>query len=213
MRILKHIFLLLIIASCSGEKKTSTVLINNDVSFDSSFLSARLDSVENLGNNKYKVFINPAFRPVNSSPWFAFGVTSKSKKEIEVELNYGENKHRYIPKLSIHKKTWKKIENSKIKIDTARRVATLKLTVSPQKLYVAAQELESSKDTYTLLDLLVKKHPYLTKKVAGKTVLNKNNYVVNSNPDVRKAIVIIARQHPPEIPGEQLGLKPFMKRY
>ena len=208
MRTFKLIFISFIISSCLSKKTLSAVSIN-DVLFNSSFLSARLDSVVSLGNNKFIAFINPAFRPVNPSPWYAFSVKAKSKKEIEIELNYGENKHRYIPKLSIDKKNWKKIEKSKIKIDTAKRVAVLKLTVTPQELYIAAQEIESSKDTYTWLDLLLKKHLYLTKEIAGKTVLNKNNYVVTSNPNVKKAIVIVARQHPPEIPGGTIGFKAF----
>ena len=190
-------------SSCSKDKAKDSVV------FDSSFSGARLDSVLPQGERKYIAYINPAFEPVNKSPWFAFGVSADTEKKIEVVLNYGKYKHRYIPKLSSDKKTWKKIQASKIKVDTANGTATLKLNVSPRKLFVAAQEIETSQDTYDWLDSILKTNAFLKKKVAGKTVKNENNYVITSNEELKKAIVLIARQHPPEIPGGTIGFKAF----
>lgn len=201
-RIITFFLLVILIISCKKELRT-------EVFFDSDFPGARLDSVSSIGEDKYIAYIHPAFEPVNKSPWFAFGVTSESEKEIEVVLNYGSYKHRYIPKLSLDKKSWKKIESSRIKIDNASGTATLKLNVSAEKLYVAAQEIESSQDTYNWLGDIINKHPYLKKEIAGQTVLKQNNYVVTSNDQVSNAIVIVARQHPPEIPGGTIGFKAF----
>jgi hypothetical protein len=209
MRKLKSIFLLIILVgifSCSKKK------IIDDVTFDSSFLGARLDSVVNLGNNKYMAYILPAFEPVNTSPWYAFSVSAKSDKEIEIKLNYGNYKHRYIPKLSTDRILWKKIEESKIKIDTTTGIATLNLSISLQKLYVAAQEIESSEDTYLWMDNILKKNSELKKVVAGKTVLKKDNYVIElEKENIKNAIIIVARQHPPEIPGGTFGFKAFFE--
>ena len=183
----------------------------DDVTFDAAFNGARLDSVEILENDKYIVHIDPAFEPVNKSPYFAFGVTATSEKEIELQLDYGKYKHRYIPKLSLDKKSWKKIETSKLKIDTATGIATLKLTVFPEKLYVAAQEIETSDDTYAWLDSILNKHQFLKKEVAGKTAKEYNNYVVTSTSNKKKGIALIARQHPPETPGGTIGFKAFFE--
>ena len=208
MRLIRLITLLLFITTfCSCYERKNI----EEIVFDTSFLSARLDSVKKMGKDSYSVFINPAFEPVNKSPWFAFGITSKSEKEIELKLNYGSYKHRYIPKLSLDKKSWKTIEDSKIKIDTSTGIATLKLKVSPQKLYVAAQELQSSKDTYVWLDSILLQHQFLQKKVAGKTVMQSDNYVVKSKTNNKNAIVLIARQHPPEIPGGTIGFRSFFE--
>ncbi len=201
-RFLSLTLLLLLVLNCKKEPK-------EQVLFDNDFLGARLDSVVDKKNNNYIAYINPAFEPVNKSPWFAFGVTSEYEKEIEVTLDYGKYKHRYVPKLSSDKISWKPIDTSKIEIDTVLGTATLKLSVSPQKLYVAAQELEPSKKTYQWLDNLLKVHPFLKKEVAGKTVKQNDNYVLNSNVALKKSIVLIARQHPPEIPGGTIGFKAF----
>jgi hypothetical protein len=204
----KPILLICVFAMMLSCKQERTL---NSVIFDSSFQGARLDSVEFLGNNKYILHINPAFEPVNKSPYFAFGITAKTEKKIELQLDYGKYKHRYIPKLSFDKKSWKKIDPSKIKIDTTSGIATLKLTVSPQKLYVAAQEIETSEDTYAWLDSILNKHQFLKKEIAGKTAKQQNNYVVISTSITKKSIALIARQHPPETPGGTIGFQAFFE--
>jgi len=209
VKLLKFFLLLIIVAgvfSCSKKKA------NKHVIFDTAFLGARLDSIEALGTDKYIAHILPAFEPVNKSPWFAFGVRSISKRNIEVKLNYGIYKHRYIPKLSTDKKSWKKIESKNIEIDTVTGIATLHLTVNSKQLYVAAQEVESSIDTYSWIDNLLKTHVEIKKIVAGKTTLQKDNYVLELEKDsIMNAIVLVARQHPPETPGGTIGFKAFFE--
>lgn len=108
----------------------------NDVVHDTSFSGARLDTITYLGNNKYEAKISPSFEPVNDSPYFAFGINAKSNKTIMLKLNYGKYKHRYIPKLSTDKKTWTKIKQNNLKIDTISETATLKLNTGSKKIYM-----------------------------------------------------------------------------
>ena len=172
MKLLITIFFVVIFFSCSKKENSANVF------FDSSFLGGRVDSIVDKGNSMYIAHISPAFEPVNHSPWYAFGVSAKSKKEIEIQLNYGNYKHRFIPKISFDKKEWVKIPDNKIKVDTVSGLATLKLTISPQKLYIAAQEIESSEDTYVWTNNLLKEHSELKRIIVGKTVLQKNNYCI-----------------------------------
>ncbi len=196
--------MILFLLNCKKDHFEQTAVV-----FDTDFAGARMDSVVLNEKGQYIAYINPAFEPVNKSPWFAFAISSEEEREIEVVLNYGAYKHRYIPKLSTDRKSWKKIASSKIKIDTNSGTATLQLTAAPQKRYIAAQEIESSSDTYSWMDSLIKVHSFLTKESAGQTVLNEQNYVVTSNDNLKHAIVLIARQHPPEIPGGTIGFKAF----
>ncbi|WP_420602592.1 M14 family metallopeptidase [Flagellimonas sp.] len=183
---------------------------NADMVFDTSFKGARLSKVENIGEKKYVGYVHPESEPVNKSPWFAFAVTSKVKKNIELRLEYGTHKHRYIPKLSTDKVHWKPMELNKIKVDTTLGTATLLLEVSPKKLYVAAQEIETSVDTYGWMKKYVDGDYGVNLKVAGKTALNNANYVLeHEKKDVEDFIVLVARQHPPEIPGGTIGFKSF----
>ena len=141
------IFLIILINLFACEQKNKNVYTIDDVTFDAAFPGARLNKIEKREKDSYIAFIKPAFEPVNKSPWFAFGIESQVEKEIEITLNYGAYKHRYIPKISSDKKSWEKMDQSKIEIDTASGEATLTLKISPNKIYVAAQEVISSHDT------------------------------------------------------------------
>ena len=182
----------------------------NQVVFDTSFPGARLTNIEQVGENQYRGNVSPSFEPVNDSPWFAFAVSAPMKKQIKIELDYGSYDHRYIPKLSRDKTRWESIEDSMIEVDTVNNTATLTLDLTSQKLYVAAQEIESSEETYNWMDSLLARTEGLEKKIAGRTVLKNPNYVLlYENEDVENAIVLIARQHPPEVPGGTIGFKSF----
>ena len=69
MKLLIYILILGLLVSCNNKGV-------NNVTFDSSFKGARLDSIEFLGNDTYKGHVNPSFEPVNQSPWFAFTVST-----------------------------------------------------------------------------------------------------------------------------------------
>ncbi|CAM1347136.1 M14 family metallopeptidase [Tenacibaculum crassostreae] len=186
--------------SCSQKK--------SEVSFDSSFLSGKLDSVVKHTDNFYEVFIYPAFEPVNQSPWFAFSVASETKKQLTIKLNYGKYKHRYVPKISTDKKHWKPINSTNLYIDSLGN-ATITIISTPQKMFIAAQEIESTTDTYAWIDEILKEKS-IKRTVIGKTVLKKDIYALeHDNDTVKKSIVLIARQHPPEIPGGSIGFKAF----
>lgn len=198
-----YVVVLLSILSCNKQ-------VSDDVTFYTDFQGSKLTKVEKIGENQYNAYIAPAFEPVNKSPWFAFGINSKVDKQIELNLVYGKYKHRYIPKLSVDKHIWEPIEKQRIHIDTTKGIAKLQLHVSSKILYVASQEIESSEDTYSWIDELQIKHPKIKKVIAGKTVLKKNNYVLEVEDSTTvNTVVLIARQHPPEIPGGTIGFKAF----
>lgn len=209
----KILFALLVIIgmySCEEKNQESKKIVSNDIIIDTSFAGARLTNFQKVIDGRYKGYILPENEPINSSPWFAFGIHSKEEIQIQLELNYGSYKHRYIPKLSYDKVNWKPMLPSQIKTDTAKGTATLTLSLSSKKLYVAAQEMEPSAKTYAWVDSLVVKNPMIRKNVAGKTVLNKDNFVLLiEQEEIKNSLVLIARQHPPEIPGGSFAFKSF----
>jgi hypothetical protein len=179
---------------------------------DASFAGGRLNKFEKQKDDLYNAYIFPENEPVNESPWYSFSISSKQEKIIQVALNYGAYKHRYIPKISTDKVKWTPLDTSKIAVDSVSGIATLQLKVSPQKIYVSAQEIESSEDTYLWMDKLLERHSQLKKVIAGTTGLNKDNYCLEfENKNVKNSIVLIARQHPPEITGGSIGFKAFFE--
>ena len=51
------------------------------VSFSNEFDGARLNSVARFGDGQYMITITPENAPINPSPWYAFKVWAKKKKE------------------------------------------------------------------------------------------------------------------------------------
>lgn len=216
MQYLKKLLLTLltvfITISCVKKDKTGSQTSIGEIVLDTSFAGARLNKFQKIEEGKYLGYVLPENEPINSSPWFAFGLESEKEKQIELQLKYGAYQHRYVPKLSYDKINWKPLESSKIKIDAVQHTATLSLNISSKKLFVAAQEIESSAKTYSWVDSLRSSLPGLKKVVAGKTVLGNDNYVLlHENENVTNSVVFIARQHPPEIPGGTIGFKSFFE--
>ena len=196
--------------SCSKESEKFFKV--DQLTIDASFKGARLNQFEKIGVNSYKAHIYPAFEPVNKSPWFAFSINSKTPKEIKLKLYYNTYIHRYIPKLSYDRVHWKKIEVKNIRIDTVSGEATLKLKLTNKKLFIAAQEIDSSEDTYNWLSKILKENNFLRKEDVGPTVKKQPIYaVISENQNVKNSVVLITRQHPPEIPGGTIGFRSFFE--
>lgn len=211
-KLLLILLIVLVINSCKEKEPETKEYTALDIKIDSSFAGARLSNFQKVGENRYKGYVLPENQPINASPWFAFAVHADTEKSVEVELNYGSYRHRYVPKLSHDGIHWKALNSSKVKIDTIKKTATLSLDLSSKKLFVAAQELEPSAKTYAWVDSLVSMDLILKKVVAGKTILGNDNYVLQfEGENVKNSIVLVARQHPPEIPGGTIGFKSFFE--
>lgn len=92
------------------EKKTFAFEADG-VYFSNEFDGARLNKIERTGENFYTITILPENAPINMSPWYAFQVWSKRKKEITVKLVYPDfAKHRYSPLTSKDGRKWQPLD-------------------------------------------------------------------------------------------------------
>lgn len=62
-----------------------------------------------------------------------------------MELQYGEYKHRYNPKISTDGEHWKVLDSSMVELGIDGTTAKLQLDTSKDTLWVAAQEIQDSK--------------------------------------------------------------------
>ena len=200
---------LLTLTHCANRSNDKGVF-SDEVVFSSHFLGGKLDRISKKENG-YVAYIEPAHEPVNKSPYYAFSVASSSTKEIELTLNYGEYAHRYIPKLSRDRINWSPIEQDKIRIDKNTGEAILILKISKSPLFVAAQEITSTAETNKWIEQQRLSSAFLRLDTIGLSVQKRPLTVIHSGGTSKKAIVLIARQHPPEIPGVPLLSMLFLK--
>ena len=187
----------------------------DDVFFRNDFQGGRLNGMVKLNDTLYTALITSENTPVNSSPWYAFKVWAGTTKVITLKLTYQQgSRHRYPPKISEDGKLWTAVEPGDVKKvfeeDSLPGEYQFKLKVGKDTTWIAAQELFTSKHANAWLDELRKK-PKSSSEIIGYSRLGKPLTVVKmGNPKSKKRILVIGRQHPPEVTG-QYAMKAFVE--
>lgn len=180
----------------------------NRLTFRSDFSAGRLSGARLSADSVFQLKIAPEFIPVNNSPWYSFAVESKEPRTIPMELLYQGGRHRYWPKISTDGKTWTPLPR-----DYAKRPdSTLRFTlpVTKGKTWISAQEIRSPDMLRDWISELPKST--VQRRVAGRSRNRKPIWLlrVGSQGRPQYRIVVVGRQHPPEVPGD-LALEHFVK--
>ncbi|WP_163325795.1 M14 family metallopeptidase [Draconibacterium mangrovi] len=195
-------------------KKTFDV--GNGIFLSNEFDGARLNGVALTGENEVTVLITPENTPINESPWYAFKIWSDTEKEILLKITYNEGfGHRYYPKISTDGKNWIPIDSTVYLADTASvargespNFCEFTLAINSDTTWIAAQELIVSKDIYEWAGVLAEKS-HVSLDALGKSKEGRSiKYLQIGNPESKKMLMVLSRQHPPEVTG-WLAMKAF----
>lgn len=191
------------------------------VFFSNDFDGARLNGVAFDGNDHYTVWITAENTPINVSPWYAFKVWSKSPKEVVIKLSYQDSRSRYYPKLSKDGIHFKPIDSALYKplnpgegdfgIKAAPEFVELKVQLDEAPTWISAQELYPSKRIEAWVDSLSLEN-HIKSYSIGESHEKRPLHLMEigaENPE-KKAILVITRQHPPEVTGF-LAMKSFIE--
>lgn len=202
------------------EKKTFA-FDRQQIYFSNEFNSARLNGVSSINDSTFRVRIEPENTPINRSPWFAFKVWSERPRAIHLILDYGDVRHRYVPKhLNRPGGEWKEV--SEISLNESRTQARFRIPIGPDTSWVSGQPIFNKDSIVNWLQELGKK-PYVQMQEIGESTLGQPIFGYQT-PAVenKKAIVILGGQHPPEFTGFQaqvafvnflLGNDPLAQRF
>ncbi len=168
------------------------------------FPGARMSDFYKVSDSLYRVVIDPENEEINNSPWYAFKIWSSKEQTIDLQLSYNHGNHRYIPKLSNDGKQWKKINSAKIRRDTTDGTATLTLDLSPNALWVSAQELYTTRNYQKWTDSLASK-PWISRDTVGYSheqhPIIKMHISETDTTQPRGVMILTGRLHPPEVTG------------
>lgn len=184
----------------------------DQVYFSNQFDGARLNQIERTAENSYTITISPENAPINMSPWYAFRVWSKKKKEIVVKLIYPEfAKHRYTPQISTDGKKWKPLDAKFITEyekgtaafgpESRPKSVDLKLKTSKKPLWISAQELQNSSHVFEWMNRLAKKKKFKIEEIGKSTEGRPLRMLKMGKIESKNMILVISRQHPPEVTG------------
>lgn len=181
-----------------------------DVVFDLSFSSARLNSCKQNGDAVFSVSTTPENVPINPSPWYAFKLYSEIPQDITVFLHYPVSRHRYLPKISNDGVNWQPVAEQDMQLLFDDKAIKLRLRAGPEALWVAGQEIVDNRfyDEFTrelaTLD-------FLDRQILGLSAEGRPIYTLETTTPAERYIVMIGRQHPPEITGA-LAMTHFVER-
>lgn len=194
---------------------------DSDIVFSNDFDGARLNGLLKENDSTFTALITSENTPINISPWYAFKVWSKTPKTIHVMLTYQDPvKHRYYPKLSKDGFNWKALDSlnytefekgdAPFGAGSLPRKASLRLQIGPKPLWVAGQELQTSKHVGRWVDSVAVKR-YVKRHVIGKSNEGRDMLALTIGNEKRENMVmVISRQHPPEVTG-YLAMKSFVE--
>ena len=173
------------------------------------FDGARLNDVEKINDSTVNVVIRPENTPINNSAYYAFKIWADTPRTLYVQFDYpSDYSHRYWPKLSTSGKHWITADTTDIFLKDA--MVTLKMKLSKDTTWVAAQELFTSTDVKTWYSGLEKKYgTWLHTTTIGHSKLGKNIPLLDlysGNPKGKAIVVLLTRQHPPEVTGHMAFL-------
>ena len=149
----------------------------------------------------FVVHLRPENAPINPSPWYAFKIWSRERGAVDVRLSYEDGDHRYWPEVRRSGEPWATLDSASVREDTLAGEATLHLSIGPDTLWVAGQEMMTSAFFTRWTDSLAGE-PHVTKRIIATTPRGRPMPMVEfGDPSAIRHVMIIGRQHPPEVTG------------
>ena len=175
------------------------------------FAGARLSDFKYLPDSTFEISIKPELAPINNSPWYSFAIWAEDSLDAKIRISYEDGKHRYIPKISLDKENWSVLSESDYLIDEDCGCIEFNLPLTNDTTYVSAQELRTTKRFEKWLsgfsDLPYVEVDTIGFSDQGRPILEM--MMDETGESTSKAIVIISRQHPPEVTG-YLAMQAFI---
>ncbi len=195
---------LLLLGGCAARPPAvdaGTVCVAKTFTVTDAFEGARRGRCAAIGAANVRIDIRAEDDWVtNDSPWFAFKLTPSQPGVATVTMRYYGAAHRYWPKTSNDGITWTRLAEDRVGVSRNGKRAKLSVPLGDQPVWVAAQELITTPiyDAWTRraasdsnIDSFLLGHSRKGRPIAG----------LDSNAAARDVLLIVGRQHPPEVSG------------
>ena len=165
------------------------------------FSGARRGDCTVLSANHVQLDIRPEDEgEINNSPWYAFRITPATSDSAAVTLAYEGGTHRYWPKISFDGDDWAPLPDSHVTATEDGLRAELTVPLGEETVYVAAQELITPV-TYEAWNRKLAAATGIPLRELGRSLQGRPIQVFDSNTDAKEVLLLLGRQHPPEVSG------------
>ena len=159
----------------------------------------------------FVVRIEPEDEPINPSPWYAFQLTPKAAGTVQVEIDYGEARHRYRPKRSEDGEHWALLDEADVRLRRKDHAVRLDIALDGAPVMVAGQEIVDEADNDAFLENLAADGFHLIEigaSIEGRPIRALSTTPLSEAPK-GDIVLLIGRQHPPEVTGA-LAMQSFL---
>lgn len=176
------------------------------ITFDNIGEGARLAGVVRLEPARYLAVVRPETTPVNPSPWYAFRVMASGDRQVSILFDYGSFRHRYRPWLRTsapdgRRGHWTPATEAQFELD-AQGVAKLSLALAAGELVeVSAQAPVRLGEVDRWIDALAEQTGGTAGTIGHSVQGRPLRMLAFGNPEAREVVLVIGRQHPPEVTG------------
>jgi hypothetical protein len=165
------------------------------------FDGARRGTCTVLSANHVQLDIRPEDEgKINNSPWFAFRVTPTTADTAIVTLTYEGGSHRYWPKTSEDGQSWAPFPDTRVTTTEDRRRTEFTIPLADAPVYVSAQELITPA-VYEAWNRKTVAETAIPLREFGRSLESRPIHVFDSNAGSKDVLLLIGRQHPPEVSG------------
>lgn len=198
-----------VLASCATGKPPAPKFCSNDsLLIDANFEGGNFAACSIDASGSVSIRIEPEDAPpINQSPWYSFRVSTSRQRTVRITLAFVDGYPRYWPKLSYDGLTWSPIAEEAVSRSEGDPTMTILLPHDGGTVYVSGQELLTT-GFYENWTRSLAAHDALTTELVGHSVLGRPIFAASTEPR-KENIVLLGRQHPPEITGA-LAMRPFV---
>ena len=189
----------------AGTRVPSAGCATSEVSIEFDFAGASPARCVVEGPRAFALVVTPEHAPpINPSPWYAFRYVASAGDPVRLRLDYPFGRHRYAPKLVRDGRS----EVLSVEVASGGTSATLALPAGAGT--VSAQPLVTAGHASRFLDELVRDYRVRRSEIGRSLDGRPIEAVRFGDPAAARLIVILGRQHPPEVTGND-ALEPFLR--
>jgi predicted deacylase len=181
--------------------RVGAILIDNE------FSGARVNACERIGPFEYKIVTSPENLPINPSPWYAFrlhrdGVdASVAPHEVVVRIVVTSSKSRPWPRVSVDGGPFERAPRDRYEGGEGAKECVLRLSLGEKPVVVAANTLIGIGEIEGWTDGIAAQFGAKPREIGRSRAGRGIRAFEFGAADARDLVVVIGRQHPPEVSG------------
>ena len=175
---------------------------NGEIEFRADFEGGKLNSVTQIDEKNFLITSWAEDYPIDRSPTYAFQIISQEDRKINLSLEFKGAKAPGTPKSSLDGHNWKTLPCQLEGIDLQMSINLR----AGDTLWLARHPIYTSSDVQEWIEDISndeRVHPgSCGQSVGGKPIAVLDIYA--DNPEGKDILVLFARQHPTEVPGQEV---------